>query len=78
MTSHDDPSPSKPGCTNPDVGAALSRRLGSDPLPAALTEHLQHCPACQLEQQSFDRLRDSAVELPQGFMTSLRRALGDL
>ncbi|MCA9706294.1 MAG: hypothetical protein KDK70_10635 [Myxococcales bacterium] len=78
MTLHDDPLPTKPGCTDPHLGAMLSRRLGSVVLPPELAEHLRLCPACQLEQQTFDSLDDTAVELPPDFLGSLRRALDDL
>lgn len=77
MTSHDEPLPSKPGCTDPHLGSALSRMLGT-PLPPALAAHAQDCPACQLELHAFARLDDDDAELPAGFLSSLRRALEGL
>jgi hypothetical protein len=76
MTSHDEPLLSKPGCTDPHLGSALSRMLGA-PLPPALAAHAQDCPACQLELHAFATL-DDAAELSAGFISSLRRALESL
>lgn len=77
MTAHDDPLSAKPGCTDPRLGSALSRMLGT-PLPPALAAHARECPACQLELHAFASLDDAAIELPVGFMSSLRRALEGL
>lgn len=79
MTDHDESPPSKLGCTEPQLGAVLSRMLGATtPLSPALAAHIRDCPACQLEQQAFRSLDDSAVELPAGFVSTLRRALEDV
>jgi len=68
--------PEKPGCTEPRSGAELSRRLGTPlPLPAHLAAHVQTCPACQLEHQTFAALDDAAAPIPDDFTTALRSAL---
>jgi hypothetical protein len=76
MTDHDESPPSKLGCTDPQLGAVLSRMLGiALPLPLPLAAHIRDCPACQLELHAFRSLDDAAAELPAGFVSTLRRAL---
>lgn len=78
MTDHEEPPPSKLGCTDPQLGAILSQTLGSAlSLSPTLGLHVRGCPACQLEQHAFKSLDDAAVELPTGFVSTLRRILED-
>lgn len=79
MNDYDDSIPSKPACTEPDLGEALSRRLDTgQPLPPVLEAHLRICLACQVEQLEFDRLEPVGTEVPAEMVSSLRRALDEL
>lgn len=69
--------PHKLGCIAPELGARATIALGTDAWRSdpPLRDHVARCPACRLEQLTFERLDAHAVEASQPLWTQIRAAI---